>query len=155
MQDKTKGVQVRFTTSHAIEGSAGHQVRTLTEREICEWLTKQSIAHKHGSEVFIVKAAANSSPTLFVPDITLTAHKTKDGKPIIIETIHNFSPKRGGLKAFAAFCKQFRKDYFTILVGRKSTLQSIPKGLCNVLVEPEHLDSLRKKLHLIEMPARS
>jgi hypothetical protein len=148
MQDKEKGVRVRFATTGGTLGSrSGHTVRTITERQICDWLGEKNIAHRHAGEVFIVKAATNGSPMLFVPDILLTK-KTKDGRTIVIETLHNFSPKRGGLKTFAAFCKQFRDKYFTVLVAKKTTLASIPKGICDARVELENLDTLSRKLGL-------
>lgn len=146
MQEKSKGVQVRFATSHGTMASSfGHQVRTITEREICEWLSERGIAHRHAGEVFIVRAASNGSPSLFVPDIILTK-KYKNGKMILIETLHNFSPKRGGLKTFSAFCKQFNDTYYTILVAKKANLETIPKRVCDARVDLENLDTLAKKL---------
>ncbi len=142
MQDKNKGVQVRFAPSHGTLGSrSGHQVRTITEREICDWLTERGIAHRHASEVVIVRAASNKSPLLFVPDIILTK-KNKNGKTIIIETLHNFSPKRGGLKTFSAFCQQYGDRYYTVLVAKKVNLESIPKRVCDARVELEDIDTL-------------
>lgn len=146
MHENRKSVRVRFTTSHGTMSTrAGHQVRTLTERTICDWLTERRIDHKHASEVFIVRAPPSGSPTLFVPDIFLS-NKTGEGKPIIIETLHNFSPKRGGLKAFAAFCRQYRDSHYSILVAKKSNLGTIPRNVCNARVELENLDALAKKL---------
>lgn len=152
MQEKNKEVQVRFAPSHGTLGtSSGHKVRTITEREICEWLTAQAIAHRHAHEVFIVKAAANGSPSLFVPDIMLTK-KTKEGKAVVIETLHNFSPKRGGLKTFSSFCKQFGDKYYTILVAKKSNLETIPKSVCDARVEFENLDLLAKRIGVTLKP---
>jgi hypothetical protein len=147
MQEKTKAVQIRFATQGTIESGSGHQVRTITERDVCEWLTEHGIAHRHATEVVIVKAAANDSPSLFVPDILLTK-KHKDGRGIVIEMLHNFSPKRGGLKTFAAFCKQYGDKYYSILIAKKSNLESIPKTVCDARVEFENLDTLSRKLDI-------
>lgn len=148
MLEKEKGVQIRFASSNGtLESSAGHQVRTITEREICAWLTARGIGHRHAGEVIIVKAATNGSPSLFVPDILLTK-KNKNGKNIVIETLHNFAPKRGGLKTFGAFCKQYGDKYYSILVAKKANLETIPKGVFDARVELEHLDALEKKLNL-------
>lgn len=153
MQEKIKAVQIRFATNHGtLSSSAGHQVRTITERQICEWLTERGIAHRHASEVFIVKATANGSPSLFVPDIIVTK-KNKSGKVTLIETLHNFSPKRGGLKTFSAFCKQFGDKYYTVLVAKKANLETIPKGVCDTRVELENLNMLAKILGITLKPA--
>lgn len=147
MHEKIKSVQVRFaTTQSTLETSAGHRVRTITERTICEWLAARGIAHRHASDVFIVKGPASGSPSLFVPDIILSGTTAKDGKAIIIETLHSFSPKRGGLRVFSAFCKQYRDQFYTILVARKSSLASIPRSTCDARVTLEDLDALEKKL---------
>jgi hypothetical protein len=146
MQEKGKGVHVRFATSHGtLESTSGHQIRTITEREICRWLGERGIAHRHASDVFIVKSGAKGSPSLFVPDILLIK-KNKDGKTIVIETLHNFSPKRGGLKTLSAFTKQFGDKYYTILVAKKSALESIPKSMCDARIDLENLDLLARKL---------
>lgn len=146
MQEHEKTVHVRFAPSRgSLEAGSGHRIRTLTEREICEWLTERRVAHKHASEVFIIKSTSNGSPSLFVPDILLTKKKSRDGKTIIIETLHSFSPKKGGLRTFTTFCKQYLDEYFSILVAKKSTLESIPKGVCNARVELENLAILTKK----------
>lgn len=147
MHEKTKPVQVRFATSHStLETHAGHKVRTITERTLCEWLTAQGIGHRHASDVFIVKRAANGSPSLFVPDIILSGTTAKGGKTIIIETLHSFSPKRGGLRVFSAFCKQYHDQFYSILVARQASLTSIPRSTCDALVALENLDALQKKL---------
>lgn len=144
---KKQAVQIRFIPSHGLLVSrAGHPVRTATERAVCEWLTEHGFEHRHSSEVYIIKAPTNGSPTLFVPDIVLTEKRTMDGRTVIIETLHSFAPKRGGLRAFAAFCKQYRDDFYTILVVRKSILGSIPRQPCNVRLSLENLDLLEKKL---------
>lgn len=147
MQEKTNSVLIRFSSPGTFESNVGHQVRTITERDLCDWLSGRGIAHRHGSEAIIVKAAANDSPSLFVPDIMLTK-KSKDGRVIIIEALHNFSPKRGGLKSFAAFARQYRDSYYTILVGKKSSLESIPRGTCDARVDCGNLALLARKLNL-------
>jgi hypothetical protein len=146
MQTKSRDVNIRFVSSNlSIESSSGHTVRTITERYICDWLTTRGTAHQHASEVYIVKAAANGSPALFVPDIVLK-QRTKDGRTIIIESMHSFSPKRGGLKTLLAFRKQYHAQFFMILVGKKSILETIPKGIADARVEMENLDLLAKKI---------
>ena len=72
MHEKNKDVQIRFTSQGTLESSVGHLVRTITERDICKWLSERGIDHTHASEVIIVKASANDSASLFVPDIMLT-----------------------------------------------------------------------------------
>ncbi len=147
MQKKNKPVQVRFATSHStLETDAGHKVRTITERTLCEWLTAQGIGHRHASEVFIVKGTASGSPSLFVPDIILTETTTKGGKTVVIETLHSFSPKRGGLRVFSAFCKQYGDQFYTILVARKASLKSIPRSTCDAQIALENLSALQMKL---------
>jgi hypothetical protein len=150
MHEKIKSVQVRFAAAHStLETSAGHKVRTITERTLCEWLTAKGIGHRHASDVFIVKRTASGSPSLFVPDIILSGTTTKGGKAIIIETLHSFSPKRGGLRVFSAFCKQYRDQFYVILVARKASLASIPRSVCDARVALENLDALEKKLSML------
>jgi hypothetical protein len=146
MQTKPREVNIRFVSSNlSLASTSGHQVRTLTERTICDWLTDHEISHQHASDVYIVKAAASGSPALFVPDIVLR-RKTDDGRTIIIEAMHSFSPKRGGLKTLLAFRKQYREQFLIILIGKKSLIESIPKNIVDLRIELEILDTLEKKL---------
>ena len=143
---KQKDVNIRFvsnTTSFA--SSSGHHVRTLTERSICEWLTARNVSHHHASEVYIVKATGNGSPALFVPDVVLNA-RTRDGKTILIESLHSFAPKRGGLKTLSAFRKQYGEQFVVIVVGKKATLENLPKSVADARVELESIDMLAKKI---------
>jgi len=80
---------------------------------------------------------------LFIPDILLAEHIQKDGKAIVIETLHTFSPKHGGMRSFAAFCQQYRDQYFTILVAGKSQLASVHRRTCDVQVALESLSTLK------------
>jgi hypothetical protein len=153
MHEKTKPVQVRFATSqNLLAARTGHKVRTITERTICEWLTAKGIAHRHAGEVYIVKGGARGSPSLFVPDIVLSETTARGGKTIIIETLHSFSPKRGGLRVFAAFCKQYHDQFYSILVARKANLESVPRRTCDAQVALEDLDALEKKLSRLIAP---
>lgn len=140
-------MRVRFAPTHGTLASrAGHIVRTVTERVVCDWLTEHGFEHRHAGDVYIVKAPANGSPVLFVPDIILAEKTAKDGKTIIIETVHNFAPKRGGLRAFAAFCKQYRGDFHTILIARSTILKPVPRQPCDASIALENLDLLQKRL---------
>lgn len=142
----TKDINIRFVSNHGVlESSGGHPVRTITELRICEWLTAHRIAHKHASEVLTVKAAPNGLARLFVPDILLTK-KTKDRRTIVIEALHSFSPKRGGLKNLTAFRTQYKDQFLTFVVGKKAMLDPIPKSLSGIKVELEHLDTLGKRI---------
>lgn len=146
MQTKEKEINIRFVSNHGLlESSGGHPVRTITELRICEWLTVHGIDHQHAGEVLTVKAAANGLAGLFVPDIMLTK-KTKDRRTIIIEALHSFSPKRGGLKNLTAFRTQYKDQFLTIVVGKKATLDAIPKSITGIKVELEQLDMLGKRI---------
>ena len=146
MQTKSNEVNIRFVSNSTSQASAtGHQIRTVTERHVCEWLNANGIVHQHASDVFIVKPAANGSPQLFVPDITLK-RKTRDGRSIIIESLHSFSPKRGGMKALHAFHRQYHDQFYIVLVGKRTTLESLPKGIADARNDLEHLDVLSRKL---------
>ena len=143
---KQKDVTIRFvSTNMSLESRSGHQVRTLTERHICDWLVKHRTPHQHASEVYIVRAASNGSPSLFVPDVVLM-QKTADGRTIIIESVHSFAPKRGGLKTLGAFRKQYGEHFFIIAVGKKATLDGLPKNIADLRIELESLDTLEKRL---------
>jgi hypothetical protein len=139
-------VTIRFV-SNATRRSpqAGHHIRTLTERQLCEWLNAHDIVHQHAGDVFIVRTPANGSPQLFVPDITLN-RKTRDGRTIILESLHTFSPKRGGMKNFQAFYHQYHDQFYVVLVGKKALLQSVPRGVADMRNELEDLNQLAKKL---------
>jgi hypothetical protein len=139
-------VNIRFVSSGtSFSSSSGHQVRTLTERSLCDWLSQRRIPHHHASEVFIVRATANGSAALFVPDIVL-AQKSTDDRIIIIESLHSFAPKRGGLKTLSAFRKQYGDQFVVILVGKKATLNGIPKNIADARIELEALEVLEKKI---------
>lgn len=141
---KQERVNIRIVSSNvAHESNAGHQVRTLTERFLCDWLTGQGIAHQHSSDVFIVRSVANGSPELFAPDIILNK-KTRDGKSIIIEALHSFSPKQGGLKALVAFRKQYGEQYHVIAVGKN--LAAYPRTVADYRYELDQLNSLSRRL---------
>lgn len=146
MQATPSPVNIRFVSSTtSFSSSSGHQVRTLTERALCDWLSQRRILHHHASEVFIVRAASNGAAAMFVPDIVLT-QKSADGRTIIIESLHSFAPKRGGLKALSAFRKQYGDQFVVILVGKKATLPGIPKNIADVRIELESLELLEKKI---------
>jgi hypothetical protein len=141
-----KDVNIRFvSTNTSFESMSGHQVRTLTERHICDWLAKHRIAHHHASEVFIVRAPSNGSPALFVPDVVLV-QKARDARTIIIESLHSFAPKRGGLKTLSAFRKQYAEHFAIIIVGKKALLDGVPKSIADARVELESLEMLGKKI---------
>ncbi len=141
---KEERVNIRIVSNNlAHESDAGHQVRTLTERFLCDWLTGQGIAHQHASDVFIVRSAANGSPELFAPDIILNK-KTRDGKSIIIEALHSFSPKQGGLKALVAFRKQYSEQYHVIAVGKN--LAAYPRTIADNRYELDQLPLLARRL---------
>jgi hypothetical protein len=141
-----KDVNIRFvSTTTSFESTAGHHVRTLTERQLCDWLERHEIPHQHANEVFIVRAAANGSPALFVPDVVLVK-KTHDGKTIIIESLHSFAPKRGGLKTLSAFRKQYGENFFVIVVAKKAMLDGVPRSIADARVDLESLDMLEKKI---------
>ncbi|MBI5474467.1 MAG: hypothetical protein HY961_19185 [Ignavibacteriae bacterium] len=149
MTSKSTDVNIRFVSQATSRASSSdHPARTLTERQLCEWLIANDIAHQHASDVFIVKAAANGSPQLFVPDITLK-QKTRDGQTIVLESLHSFSPKRGGMKALHAFCRQYHEQFCVVLIGKKALLQSVPKNIADLRCELESLDTLAKKLEKV------
>ena len=146
MPTKTNEVNIRFVSNSISHTSiAGHQIRTLTERHICDWLNAHGITHQHASDIFIVKAAANGSPQLFVPDITLK-RKTRNGRSIIVESLHSFSPKRGGMKALHAFHRQYHDQFYIMLVGKRAALENLPKGVADARNDLENLDGLARKL---------
>lgn len=147
MNAKKEGVNVRIVSSNlAHESDAGHLVRTLTERFLCDWLTKQGIAHQHASEVFIVRNIASGSPELFAPDIILN-RKTRGGKVIIIEALHSFSPKQGGLRALVAFRKQYGDQYHVIAVGK--SLAAYPRTIADNRYELDQLHRLARRLEAL------
>jgi hypothetical protein len=139
-------VNIRFVSSNtSFASTSGHQVRTLTERSLCDWLSQRHIPHHHASEVFIVRTASNGAAAMFVPDIVLM-QKTADGRAIIIESLHSFAPKRGGLKTLSAFRKQYGDQFVVIVVGKKAMLNGIPKNIADVRIELESVEMLEKKI---------
>lgn len=82
---------------------------------------------------------------MFVPDIVLM-QKATDGRTIIIESLHSFAPKRGGLKTLSAFRKQYGDQFVVILVGKKATLNGVPKNIADTRIELESLELLEKKI---------
>jgi hypothetical protein len=115
------------------------------EAAVCEWLVVHGIAHRHASEVFTVSARPTGAPGVYVPDIVLH-DKTNDGRTIIIEPVHSYSPKGRGTKIVAAFRRQMKKKYFMVIVAKKHYMHKIPRNAYDILIDFDRLDMLAENI---------
>lgn len=127
------------------ESAAGHQVRTTLESAVCDWLMENGVAHRHASEVFMVKTGATHAPTIYVPDIIL--HDRDDqGRLIIIEAVHSYAPKKGGMRLLAAFRKEMKGKCYLIIIAKRHYMKKILKDAHDIMIDFDTLDTLRRKI---------
>jgi hypothetical protein len=147
MKEQGRGggsVRIMYHRS-GFESPAGHQVRSKLESAVCDYLMRNRIAHRHGSEVFTVRIGGTGVPTVYVPDIVLH-DRDAEGRTVIIEPFDATVPRVGSSRIIAAFRKEMRKDYFVILVAKRIHTKKILKEAFDVLVENTRLEDLEQYL---------
>lgn len=127
------------------ESPAGHQVRTTLESSVCDWLMENSVAHRHASEVFMVKTGPTHVPTIYVPDIILH-DRDAQGRLIIIEAVHSYSPKKGGMRLLAAFREEMKGKCYLIIVAKKHYMKKILKDAYDIMIDFGSLDELKRAI---------
>jgi hypothetical protein len=129
------------------ESSAGHQVRSKLEASVCEWLMRNRIAHRHGSEIFTVRIGGTGVPTVYVPDIVLHDHDA-EGRTVIIEPFDATVPRVGSTHIIAAFRREMAKNYVIIIVAKRMHAKKILKEAYDVLIDSTCLEDLEAHLPL-------
>ena len=141
---RTADVHIKYHRA-GFESAAGHNVRSTMEAAVCDWLMKNSIAHRHMSEVFTVRIGPAKTPTVYAPDILLH-DKDKKGRTIIIEPFDAYTPRVGSTRIIASFRKDMGENYYVIVVAKKGQMTKVFKEAYDLLVDFDKLDGLKKRL---------
>jgi len=124
--------------------SNGHVVRSHMEAALCDYLTNAVEPHVHGSfEILNFDVPIGPKQrALYVPSIILT-HSKKDGRTILIEPVDSPHPG-GGARRLSSFRQEDGKDYFLVVVARRSLHHDIPEEAYDLIFPLEDFASLEK-----------